>query len=80
MNPNAAENAGLKERATNSHFSFTVPAYRKLIKQHFIQKIPVRFTEVFSTQRCMEFPHIKYLYNFSGYFFKKSSYGILSLM
>ena len=73
MNPYATENAGLKERATDSHFSSTVPTYRKLIQKHFIHKIPVRYTEVFSTQRCMEFLDRKYFYNFSGYLFKKSS-------
>ena len=44
-----------RERAKDSHFSFIVPTYRKLIQKHFIHKIPVRYTEVFSTQRCMEF-------------------------
>ena len=62
-----------RERAKGSHFSFIVPTYRKLIQKHFIHKIPVRYTEVFSTQRCMEFLDRKYFYNFSGYLFKKSS-------
>ena len=80
MNPNVAENAGLEERELETRIYLSRPNLQKTDSTTFYSQIPVRYTEVFFTQRCMEFPVKKYLYNFSGYFLKKSPYGILILM